>query len=143
MENELDPKKVIYVIKFGLLFIMGIIILSMWGCPQYNVYSERKQGEAILAHAQASREVKVAEAKAVMESSVYLAQADTTRARGIARANQIIGTSLKSNKEYLNWLFINNLTENQNDVIYIPTEAGIPIMEANRFNKVNRKDSSQ
>lgn len=114
---------------FGLLLIVGLIVLTMWGCPQYNVYQQKMEGQAILAHAQSSREVAVAEAKAKMESSALLSQADTIRAHGVARSNQIIGESLKDNEAYLKWLWIDNMDNTKNQVIYIPTEAAIPIME--------------
>ncbi len=117
-----------------------ITILGMYGCPHYSVYSAQKDGEAILAHAQSSREVAVAEAKAKMESAALLAQADTIRAHGVARSNEIIGTSLKGNKEYLHWLWIENIEKNPQAVIYIPTEANMPILEAGRlFGNKNTK----
>jgi hypothetical protein len=103
----------------------------MIGCPQYKVYSARKDGEAKLAEAQSSRDVVIAEAKAKKEAAAHLAQADTVRAHGVARSNVIIGTSLKNNREYLHWLWIDNLHNNQN-VIYVPTEANLPILEAGR-----------
>jgi regulator of protease activity HflC (stomatin/prohibitin superfamily) len=115
----------------AILFI-GVITLGMWGCPKYDVYSKKMEGEAILAHAQSSREVAVAEAKAKMESASLLAKAEIERARGVAEANKIIGESLKNNEEYLRYLFVNNLENTKNQVIYIPTEANLPILEANR-----------
>ncbi len=125
-----------YVIGGGFLlfFIIGLIVLGMWGCPKYNVYQQRKQGEAMLAHAQSSREVAVAEAKAKMESASLLAQADTIRAHGIARSNQIIGQSLTD--AYLHWFWIDNI-DKSNNVIYVPTEANLPILEAGRTFKTN------
>lgn len=119
-----------------IMLILGLIVFGMWGCPQYNVYQQRKEGEASLAHAQSSKEVAVAEAKAKMESAAYNAQADTIRAHGIARSNQIIGNSLKNNQEYLQWLWVDELKTTQNQVIYIPSgNMGMPILEANRLNK--------
>lgn len=114
----------------GIIVFTGLVILGMWGCPRYNVYSQQKEGEALLAHAQSSREVAVAEAKAKMESATLLAQADTIRAHGIARSNQIIGQSLTD--PYLHWFWIDNI-DKSNNVIYVPTEANLPIMEASRF----------
>lgn len=114
----------------GIVVIFGMIILAMIGCPSYNVYTQKKEGEAILAHAQSSREVAVAEAKAKMESSALLAQADTIRAHGIARSNQIIGQSLTD--AYLHWFWIDNI-DKSNNVIYVPTESNLPIMEAGRI----------
>jgi len=121
-------------ITLSAIVLVGLIVLAFWGVPQYKVYSQRKAGEAMLAHAQSSREVAVAEAKAKMESATLLAQADTIRAHGIARSNQIIGQSLTD--AYLHWFWIDNI-DKSNNVIYVPTEANLPIMEANRFNKLN------
>jgi len=113
------------------LSILFLVILFMTGCPQYNVYQQRKDGEAQLAHATSSREIAVAEAKAKMESASLLAQADTIRAHGVAAANKIIGASLKDNPEYLQWLWIDHIEKA--NVIYIPTEGNLPIMEAGRL----------
>jgi hypothetical protein len=89
-------------------------------------------GAAELAHARSSREIAVTEAKAKMESAQMLAAADTIRAHGVARSNAIIGESLKNNEAYLHWLWIDNIEKNPNAVIYIPTEANMPILEAGR-----------
>lgn len=120
----------------GSILFIGIIVLFMWGCPQYNVYQARKQGEAMLAHAQSSKEVAVAEAKAKAESAAYEAEADTIRAHGIAMSNQIIGRSLENNPAYLQWLWIDEISKTQNQIIYVPSgNMGLPLLEANRFSK--------
>jgi hypothetical protein len=121
-------------ITLGIITLIALVVLGFWGCPQYNVYRQRKEGEAQLAHATYSREVAVAEAKAKMESASLLAQADTIRAHGIARSNQIIGQSLTPN--YLHWFWIDNI-DKSNNVIYVPTEANLPVMEASRFMNKN------
>lgn len=135
--NELKEKKAV-AMWIMLIILIAILICTtcMVGCPTYNVYTAKKAGEAVLAHAQASREVAVAEAKAKMESASLLAQADTIRAHGVARANSIIGESLKNNEAYLHWLWIDNIEKNPQAVIYVPTEANLPILEAgNRHTK--------
>lgn len=117
-----------------LIFILFLIAVGMWGCPTYKVYSAKKAGEAVLAHAKYSREVAVAEAQAKMESSSLLAQADTIRAHGIANSNRIIGESLKDNPQYLQWLWIDQLKDQQHQIIYVPSAGlGLPILEANRL----------
>lgn len=128
-----DTTKFVAVIGIIIVFVIGIL---MAGLPTYHVYSSRMEGEALLAHAQASKEVAVAEAKAKMESADLLAQAEVKRAVGVAKANEIIGNSLKGNEAYLRYLWIQNL-ENAKDgqVIYVPTEAGLPILEAGRLHK--------
>ncbi len=122
-------------VRIAWLLIV-LIVAFMWGCPNYNVYSSRLEGEALLAHAQSSKEVAVSEAKAKMESAIYEAQADTIRAHGIASSNKIIGTSLKNNPEYLQWLWIDNIQKA--NTIYVPTEANMPIMEASRLNTTGK-----
>jgi F0F1-type ATP synthase membrane subunit b/b' len=135
-DGDLTAKGGVSLVTLIVSFILGIIVLCMWGCPKYNVYQQRKEGEANLAHAQSSKEVAVAEAKAKMESAAYNAQADTIRAHGIARANQIIGNSLKGNQEYLQWLWIDELKTTQNQIIYVPSGGmGLPILESQRLNK--------
>ncbi len=126
----------ISAVTAGCMALMFVIFLGMWGCPKYNVYNQEMEGKALLAHAQSSKEVAVAEAKAKMESAELLAQAEVIRAQGVAKANMIIGTSLKGNESYLRYLWIQNLEAHGNEqIIYIPTEGGMPILEANRLRK--------
>ena len=135
--GDITPGGGLSIATLILLFILGIIVLCMWGCPTYGVYSARKEGEAILAHAQSSREVAVAEAKAKYESASLLAQADTIRAHGIAQSNKIIGESLQNNPAYLQWLWIDEISKTTNQIIYVPAGAmGMPILEANRLQRV-------
>ena len=64
-----------------------------------------------------------------------MANAEVIRAEGVAKANKIIGDSLQNNEAYIHYLWIEALRESSNEVIYIPTEAGIPITESARFKK--------
>ena len=111
--------------------IMGliIIILLLYGCPQYNVYRKKMDGKATLAEANYSKEVAIAEARAKMESADLLAIADTLRAVGIAKSNKIIGESIT--QKYLHWFWIDNI-DKSNNVIYVPTEANLPVLEAGK-----------
>lgn len=131
---KLTTKRITLIIT-GLLLL---IVLAMWGLPLYHVYQQRKSGEAKLAEANSSRQVKIAEAKAQKESAEYLAEADTIRAHGVATANKIIGNSLRGNEAYLKWLWIDNIEKNPNAVIYIPTENGMPIMESQRLTQLQQ-----
>ena len=128
-DSSISVGTIVAIVLTVLLLIFGLAA----GCPQYNVYNQRMEGEAMLAHAQSSKEVAVAEAKAKLESASMLADAEVARAKGVAAANTIIGNSLKGNESYLRYLWIQNLENMKegNQVIYIPTEAGLPILEAN------------
>lgn len=122
----------------GSIAAFGIVVLgSMLVYPKYNIYAQRAHGQAELAHAQSAKEVAVFEAKAKMESSELLAQAEIIRAKGVATANTIIGESLKNNESYLHYLWIIDVAAAGTDktVVYVPTEANLPILEAGRFPK--------
>ena len=123
-----------------IVTFLAVIGLLMVGCPNYLVFQQRKKGEAQLAHAQSSKEVAVAEAKAKKESAIYEAEADTIRAHGVARSNEIIGQSLNNNINYLYWLWISELSRQQN-VIYVPTSQNLPILEASRLNHLPVKNA--
>lgn len=114
---------------------LGLIAAGMWGLPLYTVWQQRLAGEAELRRAEQNRQIKIQEAKAVEESAVHLKVAEVTRAEGVAAANKIIGNSLRQNEDYLLYLWIHNLAEaekNGAEVIYVPTEANLPILEATR-----------
>jgi regulator of protease activity HflC (stomatin/prohibitin superfamily) len=128
-------KAIVRYVAATATVIAGIVVLWMWGHPQYNVYKQRLEGQALLAHAQSAKEVAVAEAKAKMESAELLANAEVIRAEGVAKANKIIGDSLKDNESYLRYLWIQNLEHTGNEqIIYVPTEAGLPLLESTRLN---------
>jgi len=117
----------------GVLLVILLIIGGMVGCPQYHVYQQRLEGEAQLAHAHASRQVQIQDAESKYEAAKSLAKAEIERAKGVAEANQIIGDSLKNNESYLRWLYIEGLNQKDNvTTIYVPTEAGLPILEAGK-----------
>jgi regulator of protease activity HflC (stomatin/prohibitin superfamily) len=118
------------------LVILGIFALFLFGFPHYRVWSREKAGQAELAEAEWSKRIAVEEAKARAESAVLDAQAEIERAKGVAEANAIIGESLQGNDEYLRYLWITHVEGGENrQVIYVPTEASLPILEAERFNQ--------
>ena len=106
-----------------------------WFFPVYGVWQRELAGKAELAQAEYSRRIAVAEAQAKKDSAKLLAEAEVERAQGVAKANKIIGDSLKGNEAYLRYLWIDGLKESskQGEVIYVPTEAGLPILEAGRL----------
>ena len=134
MDRE-DKDAIFFWIKSATWIIL-IFIFSAWaisaGGRVYDVWAQRKLGEAELAHAESNRQIKTLEAKAAMESSKHLADAEIIRARGVAEANKIIGSSLAGNEAYLRYLWIQGLQTNNMQVVYVPTEANLPILEAGK-----------
>lgn len=118
----------------GTLMVVLVGGGLMYGCPQYSVYQQRMVGEAELAHAEFSKRVQVTDAQGRLDAASKLADVEIARARGVAEANKIIGDSLKGNEAYLKWLWITDLggAGNKPAVIYVPTEANLPILEAGR-----------
>jgi regulator of protease activity HflC (stomatin/prohibitin superfamily) len=119
------------------VFLLGIIVIILitgaalsW--PIYNVWKQEKAGEASLREAEWSKKIAIEEAKAEKESAILKASAEVERAKGVAEANEIIGDSLKDNDAYLRYLWINGLHDGSSEVIYIPTEANLPLLEATR-----------
>jgi hypothetical protein len=114
------------------LTLAGVIVLMLAGCPPYNVWQQGLAGKAALERAIQDRQIAIQEAQAKKESASLLAAAEVERSRGVAEANKIIGDSLRGNEGYLRYLWIEGLKTNEMQVVYIPTEAGLPILEAGK-----------
>ena len=125
----------IILVGGALFLLLGGVGGCMWGYPKYRVYSQEMAGRALLAEAESSRQIAVREAQAKKDAAAMLAQAEIERAKGVAEANRIIGDSLHNNEDYLRYLFVNGLENTKNQVIYVPTEANLPILEASRNQK--------
>ena len=112
--------------------ILGALVLI--GLPTYNVYSKQMAGKAAYEQAVQDRRIRVLEAQAALDSAKLTAQAEVERARGVNEANRIMAESLGGPENYLRWSYIHMLEETAGkqgrEVIYIPTEAGMPILEA-------------
>jgi regulator of protease activity HflC (stomatin/prohibitin superfamily) len=121
----IDPG--VAIVAVGVVVIGGLIFI---GGPQYNVWQQSLAGKAELQKAEYTRQVAVLEAQAKKDSAQQLADAEIIRAQGVAKANQIIGNSLKDNREYLQYLYITGIedgSKNGNVTIYVPTEGGLPV----------------
>ena len=119
-------------IPFGLLILFACVY-GIFLEPYVNVWHQGMKGQAELARAESNRQIITLEAMAKKESSKCLADAEIIRARGMAEANQIIGDSLNGNESYLRYLWIQGLQTDNTQVIYVPTEGNIPIMESQRL----------
>ncbi|WP_339913605.1 hypothetical protein [uncultured Brevundimonas sp.] len=121
----------------GSVVLLAIIAgIALVGMPTYNVYSKQMKGKAAYEEAVQNRRIRVLEAQAALDSAELTAKAEVARARGTNEANRIMAESLGGPDNYLRWAYINMLAETagQGDrqVIYLPTEAGMPILEAGR-----------
>lgn len=131
---------------FGLIGVF-ILLTSLTSCWQFNRDQKFKnaenRGKSDLIEATSSKQIQIEEAKGLAEASELRAksminiakaeaQAEIERAKGAAEANEIIGNSLEGKKEYLKYLQIQAIQNSLGSKVYIPTEAGLPILEARK-----------
>lgn len=127
-----------------LIVIAVLTATTMSSCWQFNrdqrLKDAENDGKATLVEAENSKKALIEQAKAENESATLQAeakikiakaeaQAEIERAKGVAEANKIIGESLRGNDEYLRYLQIDAIRGSKGEKIYIPTEAGLPIIE--------------
>ncbi len=106
--------------------ILGVIFAFMWGMPKYGVWRAGLQGEATLMRAEQEKKIQIEQAKAELESAKLRAE-----------AIQIVGKASKDFPEYRTQEFIGAFGEaikagEIDQIIYVPTEANIPIVESGR-----------
>jgi regulator of protease activity HflC (stomatin/prohibitin superfamily) len=112
----------------GIILVLALVGLLLWGIPKYKVYSLELNGKAQLKEAEWNRQIAIQEAQALKESAKLKAEAEVIRAQGIADANKIIAGSIT--EEYIRYKFVEGLNDGNTEVIYVPTEANLPILEA-------------
>ena len=129
--EELNLKGWLALIAAGLFVLLGGIGSCMYIAPKYNVWSQEMDGKAEYAKAEQNRKIKIEEAKANLEAEKLNAQAEIERAKGAAEAIRIENGSITPT--YIQYLWVRQQNANTNNrIIYIPTEAGLPILEAGR-----------
>jgi predicted Holliday junction resolvase-like endonuclease len=133
-------------IAAGILFFVGIIIAWMVGMPKYRIYKQDLQGQANLRQQEWEKKIQIEEARGKNDAAALIAearikqetanaQAEVIRAEGVKKANEIIQASLGGSEGYLRYLYIQQLADFKTaggQVIYVPTEAGLPVLEAGK-----------
>ena len=119
-------KQIIISVLTFILIVVGFTV----GVPYYNVWQQEMSGKAEFAKAEQNRKIKIEEAKANLEAEKLNAQAEIERAKGAAEAIKIENNSITPT--YIQYLWVRQQNTNANKIIYIPTEAGLPILEAGK-----------
>ena len=128
---EINLKSWVVLIATGLFLILGGVGSCMYVIPKYNVWRQEMEGKAEFAKAEQNRKIKIEEAKANLEAEKLNAQAEIERAKGAAEAIRIENGSITP--AYIQYLWVRQQNANTNNkIIYIPTEAGLPVLEAGR-----------
>lgn len=121
------------IITWALITAASLMVLAalIFGVPVYRVWASSKRGEAEYVRAEQNRKIRVEEAKANLEAEKLNAQAEIERAKGAAEAIRIENGSITP--AYIQYLWVRQQNANTNNkIIYIPTEAGLPVLEAGR-----------
>jgi len=113
----------ITVVTIAVFFIVLLVATLFFG-PIYKVWKSGKDGEATLKRAESEKQVMIETAKAEVEAAELR-----------ARAIELVGEAAQKYPEYREQEFIAAFGEaiqsgSVNQIIYVPTEANIPIIEA-------------
>lgn len=114
-----------WIVRVGITLVL-LIALMMAGCPPYLVWEQGLTGQAELKRAEQNRQILVEQARAEKEASKFRAE-----------AIEIVGQAAKDFPEYRYQEFLGAFGEalthgNVEKIVFIPTEANIPITEAGR-----------
>jgi len=112
-------------ISIGVILTIALLMTIL---PIYNVWKQGLSGEAALARAEQTKKITIETARAEVEAAKLRAE-----------AIQIMGEAAKAYPEYRHQEFIGAFGEALREgtikqIIYVPTEANIPILEATRTN---------
>lgn len=112
----------------GTIVAVALTAGVAWGIPTYGVWQQEMQGKSTLARASQERQVQIEQARAERDAAILRAE-----------AIQIVGKAAKDFPEYRTQEFMGAMGEALNNgqieqMIYVPTEANIPITEATRLN---------
>lgn len=108
------------------VFVVIAILFVLFAWPQYKVWQQGMSGQARLAEAQQSKQIAIETAKSELESAKLRAE-----------AIKVMGKAAQEYPEYRNQEFIGAFGEalregKVNQIIYVPTEANIPVLEAGK-----------
>ncbi len=123
-----------------MLWLGGVSLLlaiawALVGYPLWRVWSAHQAGLADLQFAQNEQQIQVSQARGRLNAAELNKQAAVIEAEAVALQIQAIGNELTKHDLYLRWQWIKMMEEHGADatVIYVPTEANLPVLEAGRF----------
>ena len=121
-----DEQSVVAVFVVVVVLFLAGVGGYLYLMPQYRVWQQGLAGQAELARAEQNKQIMIETAKAEVEAAKLRAE-----------ANQIVGKSAQEYPEYRLQEFMGAFGEAMNNgsiqkIVYVPTEANIPIMEAGK-----------
>lgn len=121
-----------------VLFIMLLVMGWKWIGPKMALYKANTEKQQIIGEARARADAAKYEADRAVEVAIANASAERERAKGVADAQRTIAETITP--EYVQWLYVDQMDQmaasGKATIIYVPTEGGIPILEAGRMVEV-------
>jgi hypothetical protein len=124
----------------GTVVVVIVVLNMIWGLgigPRWKVWAAHQEGLADLAKANNEQQIQIAKAKARLDAATLNKQAAIVEAEAVAAQIEAIGSQLTEHDLYLRWQWIKMMEDGNSGakVIYVPTEANLPILEASRLKK--------
>lgn len=119
--------------SIGLALFIIIILWSLIGYPRWKIWASRLSGEADLQQAHREQQIQSAKAQGRLDAAELNKKAAIIEASAVSEQIKAIGDELKDHDLFLKWQWIKMMEEKpDSSVIYVPTEAGLPILEAGK-----------
>lgn len=122
------------------IWVVGLIIVASfaWGLsigPRWTVWAAHQKGLADLAQAKNEQQIQIAEAQGRLDAADLNKKAAVIEAEAVKLQIAEIGSELTKHDLYLRWQWIKMMEDGNSGakVIYVPTEANLPILETSRL----------
>lgn len=120
---------------FGKIAAALVVVILAWilfGYPYWRVWASHQEGLADLMMAKNEQQIQIAQARSRLDAAELNKQAAVIEAQAVALQIAEIGKELTNHDLYLKWQWIKMMEDGRNATIYVPTEAGLPILEAGK-----------
>jgi hypothetical protein len=115
------------------IFFFIILVWILWGYPRWRVWASHQSGLADLTKAKNEQQIQIAKAQSRLDAAELNKQAAVIEAQAVGLQIAEIGEKLTTHNLYLQWQWIKMMEDRPNGAtIYVPTECGLPILEAGR-----------
>lgn len=122
------------LIEYAGVLVVVILVWILFGYPHWKVWASHQSGLADLTKAKNEQQIQIAQAQSRLDAAELNKQAAVIEAEAVSLQIQEIGAQLTTHNLYLQWQWISMMEKRPagSSTIYVATEAGLPILEANR-----------
>jgi len=118
------------------MIVVPVLAWAGYGYPHWRVWASHQAGLADLQKAKNEQQIQIAQAQSRLDAAELNKKAAVIEAQAVALQIAEIGQQLTQHDLYLKWQWIKMMEERpKNSIIYVPTEANMPILEAVRLQK--------